>query len=327
MSKRASAALRLSAALVVVAGLAAVDGSAQTYPVKPIHIVVGLAAGGSADTAARMVGQKLTEALGQPVLIENRLGAGSAIAIERVATSPADGYTLLMITASGPVQSALQAKLPYDLERDLAPVSMTTTGTFILTVHPSVPVHSVQELIALARKRPGKLTFGSSGVGGSGHLAGALFNLMAKVDIIHVPYKGSSESAIATAGGQIDMGFPDVTSVLPLLGTGKLRPLAVTGIKRSALVPDLPTIDESGLKGYDRTAWNGIMAPARVPKDIIARLNGLIVKAVNLPEMKEPFKKQGLDPQSSTPEQFAELIKREIAVNVKLIKLSGAKAE
>ncbi len=321
-SSYAKAAL-VSAVLCAVA----FNAQAQSYPNKPIHIIVGLAAGGSADTAARIVGQKITEYLGQSVIIENRLGAGSAISIERVANSPADGYTLLMMTASGAVQSALQPKLPYDLERDLAPISKTTTGTFVLTVHPSVPVRTVKDIIALSHSRPGKLSYGSSGVGGSGHLAGALFNLMAKTDIVHVPYKGSSEAAIAVASGQIDIGFPDVTSALPLMETNRLKAIAITSDKRSSLLPKLPTISESGLTGYDRSPWNGILAPARTPKEIITQLNAAIVKAVNLPEMKAPFNKQGLEPQSSTPEQFAALIHREIDLDTKLVKLTGTKAE
>jgi tripartite-type tricarboxylate transporter receptor subunit TctC len=312
---------------MICAGLAAVNAVAQSYPAKPIHIIVGLAAGGSADTAARILGQKISETMGQIVIVENRLGAGSAISIERVASSPADGYTLLMMTASGAVQSALQSKLPYDLERDLAPIAKTTTGTFVLAVHPTVPVRNVKELIAMAHSWSGKLSYGSSGIGGSGHLAGALFNLMAKTDIVHVPYKGSSEAAIAIASGQIDIGFPDVTSALPLMDSNRLKAIAITSDKRSTLLPKLPTISESGLLGYDRSPWNGILAPAHTPRDIITRLNVIIVKALSLPEMKAPLNKQGLEPQSSTPEQFSALIHREIELNAKLIKLTGIKAE
>lgn len=312
---------------MICAGLAAVNAVAQSYPAKPIHIIVGLAAGGSADTAARILGQKISETMGQIVIVENRLGAGSAISIERVASSPADGYTLLMMTASGAVQSALQPKLPYDLERDLAPIAKTTTGTFVLAVHPTVPVRNVKELIAMAHSWSGKLSYGSSGIGGSGHLAGALFNLMAKTDIVHVPYKGSSEAAIAIASGQIDIGFPDVTSALPLMDSNRLKAIAITSDKRSTLLPKLPTISESGLLGYDRSPWNGILAPAHTPRDIITRLNVIIVKALSLPEMKAPLNKQGLEPQSSTPEQFSALIHREIELNAKLIKLTGIKAE
>jgi tripartite-type tricarboxylate transporter receptor subunit TctC len=303
------------------------DSSAQSYPLKPIRIVVGYTAGGGTDVTARIVAQKLSEQFGQPVVVENRAGAGGTIAAARVAASPADGYTLLLVTAADPVQSALRANLPYDLERDSAPVSLVAVGPFVLVVHPSVPARNVKELIALARSRPGKLSYGSAGVGTATHLAGELFNLMAKSSLAHVPYKGSSESAIATAAGQIDMSFPDATAVLPLVDAGRLKALAVTSAKRASMLPSMPTLSESGLPGYDYSTWKGVLAPAGVPKDIIARLNAVIGKAVDTPEIKESLNKQGLDPQTSTPEQFAALIHGDIAKNAKLIALAGVKVE
>jgi tripartite-type tricarboxylate transporter receptor subunit TctC len=300
---------------------------AQTYPAKPVRMIVGFAAGGATDTTARLVAQRLSDQLGRPVVVENRTGAGATIATERVATSAPDGYTLLMMAAADTVQPALRLKLPYDLERDFSPVSLVASGSFVLVVHRLVPARNVKELIALARAQPGKLTYGSSAVGSTPHLAGELFRLTSKVNIVHVPYKGASEFVIAAAGGQIDMGFPSITPALPLLETGKLKALAVTSVKRSALLPQVPTVSESGLPGYEVSTWYGVTAPAGVPKEIVSRLNAVIGKAVNAPEMKEALNKQGLEPRTSTPEQFAAFVKTEIAQNAKLIKAAGIQAE
>lgn len=318
---------RLLAGIVACANLSVFDSLAQSYPVKPIRMVVAFTPGGSTDTTARMVAQKLSEHLGQPVIVENRAGAGGSIGTERVATSPADGYTLLLMPASSAIDAALRSKLPYDLERDFAPVSLVVIGAYVLVVHPSVPARNVAELVALARSQPGKLSYGSAGVGSTPHLSTELFNHMAKVNIVHVPYKGGPESLVATAGGHVDMSFITLTTAVPLMNIGKLRALAVTSAKRASLMPSIPTLDESGLTGYDRTAWFGVLAPAGVPKDIIARLNGVIGKAVNTPEMKQWLTKQGFEPQTNTPEQFAALIRDEIAQTAKLIKSIGMKAE
>lgn len=303
------------------------DSLAQSYPVKPIRILVGFSPGSGADATARTVAPKLYESLGQPVVIENRTGAGGSIATETVAKSPADGYTLLMMVGGDTIKPALRANLPYDLVRDFAPVSMVTIGTSLLAIHPSVPARNVKELIALARSQPGKLNYGSAGVGSSAHLAGVLFNFMAKVNIVHVPYKGGTENVVAAATGQIDMSFVSVASAVPLLAAGKLRALAVTSAKRSPSMPSLPTLDESGVTGYDRSSWFGLVAPTGVAKDIIARLNTAIGQVANTPEMKTALNRQGFEPRTNTPEQFAALIRREIAQNIKLIKLSGAKTE
>ncbi len=318
---------RLFAGIVACTNLPVFDSLAQSYPVKPIHMVAGQAPGGSTDVTARIVAQKLSERLGKPVVVENRTGAAGSIAAEKVATLPADGYTLLVLVNGHTVLPALRSNLPYDLERDFAPVSLMAIGTAVLTVHPSVPARNVKELIALARSHPGKLNYGSSGVGGTTHLMGALFSLMAQVNLAHVPYKGSAESAIATTAGQIDIGFLDITVTLPLVKTGKLRALAVTTLKRASLMPSIPTLDESGLAGYDYAGWYGVLAPAGVRKDIIARLNAAIDKVVNTPEIKALLTKQGLEPQTNTPEQFAAFIRGTIAKNARLVKLAGLKAE
>ena len=327
MRKPSASTLWLFAGIVACAGLPAFDSFAQSYPVKPIRMVVGFPVGVGSDTTARMVAQKLSEHLGQPVVVENRTGAAGQLATERVVTSPADGYTLLMMTSAETIRPALRANLPYDLERDLTPVSLVTIAPFLLVVHPSVPAHNVKELIALARSQPGKLSYGSTGIGSTSHLAGELFKFMAKVNIVHVAYKGSTESAVATASGQIDMSFSVITAVRPLVETGKIRPLAVTGAKRASLMPSIPAISESGLLGYNCPTWFGVVAPAGVPKNIIARLNAVIDKAVNTPEVNESLNKQGIEVETNTPEQFAALIHSEIAQNLKLIRSAGIKPE
>jgi tripartite-type tricarboxylate transporter receptor subunit TctC len=259
--------------------------------------------------------------------VENRPGATTAIATEKVATAAPDGHTLLLIPTSTAIQSALRKNLPYDLKRDLAPVSQLATGAFALVVHPSLPVKSVKELIAYGREQPGKLSSGSPGVGSANHLAGELFNLRTRVNILHVPYKGSGEAVIAVASGQTQMSLPSTASVLPLIESGKVRALAVTGIKRVSSLPNVPTLDESGLSGVEYGVWYGISTPAAVPKALISRLNGVLGKIVQLPDVKEAFQKQGMESQASTPEQFAALIAREIELTAKLLQVAGIKAE
>ena len=318
----------LLAGIVGCASLSIVDSSAQSYPSKPIRVFAHEVGGGN-DVAARLLAPKLSENVGQPVVIENRSGAGGSIATEAVAKSPPDGYTLLILAASDTIVAALHPKLPYDLERDFAPVSLVAAGTAVLVVHPSLPARDVKELIALARSNPGKLNYGSSGVGNSSHLMGELFNVMAGVKIVHVPYKGSAGSSAATAAGEIEMSFPSIVAVGPLLKAGKIKALAVTSARRNSLMPSLPTIGESGLPGYDRSTWWGVVAPTGVPREVIVRLQAGIFKAVNTPEVKTAFNRQGLDPQTEpgTPEQFAAFVRGEIAQSAKLVKLSGAKTD
>ena len=327
MRNRGKFLLLFFAGIVASASVAAVDVLAQGYPAKPVRVLVGFSPGSGADAAARTVAPKLSERLGQTVVIENRLGAGGSIATETASKSPADGYTLLMMAGGDAIRPALRTNLPYDLVRDFAQVSMVTIGLTLLAVHPSVPARNVEELIALARSQPGKLNYGSAGVGSSAHLAGVLFNLMAKVDIVHVPFKGGTENLIATVAGQIDMSFAGAAAAVPLLGAGKLRALAITSAKRSSVMPSIPTLDESGVKGYDRSTWFGLVAPAGVPKDIITRLNKEIVQVVNTREVTALLQKQSFEPRTSTPEEFAAFIRSEIAQNIKLIKLSGIKTD
>lgn len=303
------------------------EGPGQMYPFKPVRVILGTAAGGTGDISVRMLAQKMTESLGQPLVIETRPGAGGAIADEAVARSQPDGHTLLYAAGAITTLPALRAKLPYDVERDFAPISLVMLTAFTFAVHPSVPVRDAQGLIALARARPGQLAFGSPGIGTSGHLAGEAFVMMAGVKMLHVPHKGAPEAIFAVVAGHIDVGVPTVTVALPLVNQGKLRVLAVSTLKRSALMSSVPTLDESGLKGYMRAGWNGFLAPAGVPREIITRLNTVIVKTANAPEIREAMVKQGLEVQTTTPEEFAAFIRSERAQNAKLVKFAGIKIE
>jgi len=322
-SKFAAAPISACVAIAFVVGPA----NAQPYPVKPIRIVVGFVPGGAVDFTARLVGQKLSEALGQPVVIENRAGASTAIATERVATAPGDGYTLLLIPTSTAVQTALRSNLPYDLKRDLTPVSLVSIGPFVLVVHPSVPAKTPQELIALAQRQPGALNYGSPGMGSANHLAGELFLLQTKVKITHIPYKGSGEAVIAAASGQAPVGFPSLAGAIPMLDSGRLRALAVTSLRRATSLPKVPTLDETLLKGFDYVAWYGVAVPSSTPKDIVAKLNGALGKIVQLPDVKEAFNRQGFEAQAGTPDEFTAIINREIEQTIKLIQITGLKAE
>ena len=301
------------------------DGLAQGYPAKPVRIIVGFSAGGGGDVSGRLLAQKMSASLGQPVIVENRIGAGGAIASELVAKSPPDGHTLLYAAGAFAALPALRAKLPFDSEKDFAPVSLVVITAFALSVHPSVPVRDVKALIALARSRPGLLTFSSPGVSSSAHLAGELFNMMARVKLRHIPFNSAPEAATAVAAGEIDVGLPSVTAAMPLLAAGKLRALAVTGAKRSALLPGVPTLDESGLRGYDRGGWNGLFAPAGAPKEIVGQLNALIGKIANTPEMTEALKKLGFEVRTGSPEQFAAFVHNEMVQNAKLVRFAGLK--
>ena len=314
------------AVTVLMAGANTVE--AQSWPARPVRLVVGYAAGGGADTTARPVAQKLSDFYGQPFLVENRPGASSSIAIERVAKgAEADGYTLLQLSSPGIAQAVLRLKLPYDIERDLAPISLMTYAPAVLVVHPSMQVKDVKELIAMARSRPGQLNYGSSGMGGSAHFAGELFKLMARVDMTHVPYKGGADAVVATAAAQIEVSYPSVPSALPLIAGGKVRPLAVASIKRVSSLPNVPTLDESGLSGYDLSVWYGLLAPAGTPQAIITSLNGALNKLINTAEMKDILNKGGLELQTGTPQEFAALIHREIDLYARLSKQAGMKFE
>jgi tripartite-type tricarboxylate transporter receptor subunit TctC len=301
---------------------------AQNYPTKPIRMLFGSTPGsGAGDQSARLLAQKMAEILGQNVIVDNRPGAGGAIADDAAVRAPADGYTLLYAAGSSAILPLLRPRLGYNIERDLAPVSLVVITSFALSVHPGVPAKDVKSLIVLARSQPRKLTFGSPGVGSSAHFAAELFNMMSGAGMLHVPYKGPPEATTALVSGEIDVAFPSVTAALPLVNSGRLKALAVSSAKRAALLPSIPTIEEAGLPGYARAGWNGVLVPAATPKDIIARLNAAIVKAVNMPETKEALTKIGIEAQTGTPENFAAFIRNELAQNAKVIKFAGIKPE
>ena len=314
-------------AAAACAGVAVPGALAQEYPSKPIRIIQGAAAGGSLDTSARIVGQKLSEYLGQPVLVEARPGASGTIANSAVAKSPPDGHTLLVMAATGSIQSVLKTNLPYDLERDLVPISLLTVTPLAVVLHPLVPARNVKELIALARKEPRKLNYGSSGIGSTSHLAGEALNLLANVQLVHVPFKGGAESVIAAATGDVDMSLPGITAVPALARAGKVRAIAVTTLERSKLMPELPTLDESGFRGYDFSSWAALLAPAGVPRPLIERLNSLVTKVLRSPDLASTFDSQGLIVRVASAPETAQFIRREMALNRKLVKQANIRAD
>jgi tripartite-type tricarboxylate transporter receptor subunit TctC len=302
-------------------------GFGRELSAKQIRVIVPFPAGGPTDAIARAIGQKLSETWGQPVIVDNRPGAGGNIGTELAAKSPADGYTLFIGTVANAINQSLFAKLPFDFVRDFAPVTQNYVTGLILAVHPSLPAHSVKELIALAKAHPGQLSYSSSGVGGTPHLAGELFNSMAGVTMVHVPYKGSAPAMADLLGGHIQLTFDNMLTVLPQVKAGKLRGLAVTMTTRSPLTPELPTVAEAGLKGFEVKSWNGVVVPTGTPKEIIARLNGEIVRILRQPDLREKFLVQGVELVPTTPEEFGAFIKQDIAKWAKVIQLSGARAE
>jgi tripartite-type tricarboxylate transporter receptor subunit TctC len=313
----------LAVGLTVAAGAAC----AQGYPNKPVRLVVPFLAGGSTDIVGRTVAQKLTEMWGHPVVVDNRPGGGTTIGTDAVAKAAPDGYTLLVTPAPFTINPSLLAKLPYDALNDFAPITLINTTPLVLVVHPGVPAKNVKELIALAKAKPGKLNFGSSGTGGSNHLAGELFDAMAGVKMVHIPYKGNAGALTDIVGGHLDVVYNGLTSALALIKGGKLRVLAVTSLQRNAALPDVPTLDETGLKGFEAVAWNGLTAPAKTPREVIAKINADVLRIVSSPELRERLKAEGSDPVGSSPEQFATFLRNEIAKWAKVIKFAGVKPD
>ncbi len=305
---------------------AVTSAAAADYPTKPVRLVVGFAPGGGTDTTARAMAGKLSELLGQQIIIDNRPGAAGNIATDIVAKSNPDGYTVLMGTiAALAINPSLYGKLPFDSVRDFDPVTLAVDSTNVLSLHPSVPAKSVKELIALAKGK--SLNGGSSGVGGTGHLALELFNTMAGTKIVHIPYKGGGPAMIDLVSGNIQLVFATAASAVGQIKAGKIRGIAVTTAKRSALFPDLPTVSEAGLPGFDANNWYGLLVPAKTPRPIVNRLNADATKVLNMPDIKQFLVAQGLDPHPGTPEQFGNYIKSEIKKWAKVVKDSGAKAD
>ncbi len=301
---------------------------AQTaYPMKPVKIIVPYSAGGPADIYARFVGDRLQKTLGQPFVIENRPGAGAIIGTDAVAKSASDGYTLLMMSNTHTVNESLFTKKPYGLMRDLAPISPINYSDLILVVHPSVQARDPKELIALAKAKPGVLNYASSGPGTPYHMAGELFKAMAGIDVVHVPHKGSAEARTSVLAGNVQMMFDAITTMAPLAQAGKVRAIATSGKTRSSITPEVPTLDEAGLPGYDAVIWLGMMAPAGTQKPVVDKLNSEIQKIVGLPDVKEIWAKQGAVPMHMSPAEFGKFLEEDIQKWAKVVTFSGAKVD
>ena len=320
--------IHLRAVISIVACLMAASTifAADPYPTRPIKMIVGFAPGGGTDLTARPIALKMSELMGQQVLVENRPGAAGNIATEQVARAAPDGYTILMGTiAALAINPSLYGNLKFDPETDFAPVIQCVDATNVLVLHPSVPANSVQELIALAKQK--SLSAGSSGIGATGHLSIELFNLMAGVKLVHVPYKGGGPAMTDLVGGQVQLVFATTASAIPQIKAGRIKGIAVTTARRSSLMPDLPTISEAGLAGFDANNWYGIVVPAKTPRPIIDQLNAEVTKILHMEDVKATLHNQGLDPAPGTPEQFGAYIHSERIKWAKVIKASGAKAE
>jgi len=305
----------------------AFGADAQAYPHKPIRIIVPFPPGGPSDLQARLLGAKLTEAWGQATIIDNRGGANGIIGIETAAKADPDGYTLILVTAGFAVQPSLYPKLPYDPVRDFTLITRIASGPGIVVVNPSLPVRSVPELIAHARAHPGKVFYGSAGNGAPSHLAVELLKVMTRIDAVHVPYKGMAAAINDLVAGQLQLSIPTMPAGLPLSKAGKLRALAVTGAQRSPAAPELPTVAEAGVAGYQASNWYGMAAPAKLPRPIIARLNQELGRIMAAPDVREKMLNVGMEPVTSTPEQFADFMKSEIGKWARVVKTAGVRVD
>ena len=308
------------------AGMLASAVAAQTYPARPIRVVVGFGAGGGVDIASRTIGKQLTEALGQSIVVDNRPGASGNIAADIVSKAQSDGYTLLMSNLTIAMPS-LFAKLPFDVNKDLVPISLVAIGPSVLVVNPALPVNNVKELIAAAKAKPKHLIYGSGGPGNITHMEMVLFTNMAGIDMIHVPYKGGAPSVVGLLSGEVQMLFTSIPSVLSQIHARRVKPIAVSTAKRSSALPEVPTISEAGLPGYDAASWYGLFAPAGIPKDVLRVLSTQIVKIMQVPEVRQRFCGDGFEPVGGTPDQFAKFVRAEITKWEKIIKTAGLKRD
>ena len=314
--------------LLLLFAAAATSATAQPYPSKPVRVIVAFAPGGTTDILARLYSQKLTAATGQQFVVDNRAGAGGTIGTEAAVKAPPDGYTINMgSTSSLAVSPNLYPRLSYDLTRDVAPVMQVATASFMLAMHPSVPAKNMRELIALARARPGQLSFASSGQGSSLHLLGEYLKYLAKIDLLHVPYKGGGPATVDLVAGQVQLLFSDMAPFVPYVKTGRLRILAASTARRSKLYPEYPTIAESGVPGYDLAGWYGVTVPVATPRAIVDRLHAELNKAMRAPDIAERYATLGVEPVDNTPEQFATYIRAELVKWGDIIKRSGTKLE
>ena len=318
---------RLLTALAVVFFSLFSVANAQQYPNKSVRVIVPFGAGGPADIYARFLAQRLQEPMGQSFVIDNRPGAGSIIGTDLVAKSSADGYTLLLMSNTHTVNESLVPKKPFALMKDFVPVAPINYSDLVLVVHPSLPVKSIRELVALAKAKPQGLNYASSGNGTPYHMAGELFKAMAGVDIVHIPHKGSGEARTSVMSGQVEMMLDAITTMAPMVRSNRVRALGTTGLKRSTVLSDVPTIDEAGVKGYETTIWLGIMAPTGTPRLVIDRLNAEIMKIVSRPDVRKAWNEQGAEPMSMTPGEFEKYLNADIAKWAKIVKISGAKPD
>ena len=320
-------ALRALTVLPVAALISAAPAAAQNYPVKPVRIVVPYAPGGSTDVVFRILAPRLSENLGQQVLVENRPGAASTVGLDLVAKSPPDGYTVGVANIAYGANPTLYRKMPFDAEKDLAPVSLVSIVTMVLSVHPSVPARSVKQLIALAKAKPGTLNYGSAGNGSANHLATARFTHMTGIDMVHVPYKGGGPAVVSIVAGETAVLFATIPSAIQHFKTGKLVPLGVSRAQRNSAVPDIPTVAEAGVPGYEAIEWNGVMVPTGTPPAVINRLHQAIVKAVAIPEVKERVTGLGADLVGNTPDEFRAFLKNELATWSRVVKEVGMRID
>jgi len=305
---------------------AAIAG-AQSYPSKPVRVIVPFPPGAGVDIVTRIFTPKLAEALGQQFIVDNRSGAAGHIGAEVAARTSPDGYTLLLTPGSIVISQTLYPKLTYNIERDFEPITPVAAAPFVLVVHPSLPVRNVRELIALAKTKPGQLYYASTGNGGTPHLAMEVFRMQANINVVHVPYKGTPPAVTDVIAGQVTMMFANTLSVLPLVKSGRLRALAVSSARRSAAAPELPTVGESGVPGFDATTWFGLLAPAGTPKEIVARLNGEARKIGQMPGIRDLLISQGADPLGTTPEEFRAFVKAELVKWAKAVQAAGVRVE
>lgn len=317
----------MRALVFVLITLYAGAAAAQAWPARPVRIVVGFPPGGTSDILARTIAARLAEPLGQPVVVENRTGAGGNIGAEAVAKSAPDGYTLLMGTTSQAISQSLYRKLNYDLQKDFAPVTQAVNYSNLLVVHPSAGVSAVAGLLALARAKPGVLNYGTAGNGTPPHMTGELFKAYTGVNIQHVPYKGGAPAIVDLVAGQIPMMFDNVPPLLPHVRSGRIKALANTSLTRLAVLPDVPTLDESGLKGFDAVGWNGLLAPAGTPREIVARLHSEVARILRTPEVRDQLTAQGADIVGNSPDEFAAWIRGEIKKWAGVVRDSGAKLD
>ena len=327
-SSRSVLAVLFGAVLGLLSTLPVVAQAPADFPKRPLRMVVPYPPGGSTDIVGRIIAAKLSESLGQQVIVDNRPGAGGNVGTDAVAKAPPDGHTLLMSSVTTlAIGASLYGKLPYDLNKDLEPVALVGSVPFVLLVNPALPVRSVRELVALAKEKPGQINFGSAGTGTSAHFAGEMFKSLAAIDIVHVPYKGNAPAITDLIGGQIQMMFDFLPSAMPFIKSGKVRALGITPTRRSAALPDIPTIAESGVPAYAVLSYFGVLVPAKTPASIVARLHSEILRLSSLPEVRERFAHEGIDPARETQEQFRAYLQSEIAKWTKVIKSTGVRAD